>query len=47
MAETAETDTVTTAVAAADMAHRKYVNLAAKDMAQVVMAEKQVRRGLA
>lgn len=34
------------AVAAADMARGKYVNMAAKDMAQVVMAEKQVRRGL-
>lgn len=47
MAETAETDTVPTAVAAADMAHSKYVDLAAKDMARVVMAEMQVRRGSA
>lgn len=47
MAETAETETVTPAAVAVDMGHSKYVNMAAKDMAQVVMAEKQVRRGLA
>ena len=35
------------AVAAADMARGKYVNMAAKDMAQVVLADSQVQKGFA
>lgn len=39
--------TALAAVAAADMAHSKYVNMVAKDMAQVVLADSQVHKGFA
>ena len=47
MAETAETEAVTPAAVAVDMGHSKYVNMAAKDMAQVVLADSQVQKGFA